>query len=148
MCIRDSINGVARWGFDGLLQDEGVVRGDAVGDSAIPHFSMNRTFTDQMIRWAPIPTAEQNVWSSFSLLVDDVLRYKGPATSFNLSSILSHDIFENSNLLSQSQVHQSLESGKHFLRLAYSSATDTGDFTKAAIAWFNGTFIKPPAGRT
>lgn len=142
------INGVARWGFDGLLQDEGVVRGDAVGDSAIPHFSMNRTFTDQMIRWAPIPTAEQNVWSSFSLLVDDVLRYKGPATSFNLSSILSHDIFENSNLLSQSQVHQSLESGKHFLRLAYSSATDTGDFTKAAIAWFNGTFIKPPAGRT
>ena len=82
------INGVARWGFDGLLQDEGVVRGDAVGDSAIPHFSMNRTFTDQMIRWAPIPTAEQNVWSSFSLLVDDVLRYKGPATSFNLLSLI------------------------------------------------------------
>lgn len=141
------INGVARWGFDGVLQDNGVIQGDATGNSLLPSFSSNKTING-LIQWNPIPADQKNTWSAFYLLVDDVLRYEGPDNTFNLSSLFSEYRSQPSNLLSQEQISQALQTSTHYLRLAYSSATETGDFTHAALASLNGTFIPPKAGRT
>ena len=141
------INGVARWGFDGILQDNGVIQGDATGNSLLPSFSSSMTI-DGVIKWNPIPAGQRNIWSAFNLLVDDVLRYEGPDTSYNLSSLFAEFRSQPSNLLSQQQIYETLQKSTHYLRLAYSSATETGDFTRAALASLNGSFIPPKTGRT
>ena len=141
------INGVARWGFDGILQDNGVIQGDATGNSLLPSFSSSMTI-DGVIKWNPIPADQRNIWSAFNLLVDDVLRYEGPDTSYNLSSLFAEFRSQPSNLLSQQQIYETLQKSTHYLRLAYSSATETGDFTRAALASLNGSFIPPKTGRT
>ena len=91
---------------------------------------------------------QRNIWSAFNLLVDDVLRYEGPDTSYNLSSLFAEFRSQPSNLISQQQIYQTLQKSTHYLRLAYSSATETGDFTRAALASLNGSFIPPKTGRT
>lgn len=141
------INGVARWGFDGLLQDVKTIQGDATGNSALPSFAMNAT-ASSLIHWNPIPPSLTGSWDSFALLVDDVLRYTGPKTSYNLSSLLDTFKKEPSDVIPPSQVMQDLQSGVHYVRLAYSSGGTPGDFTETALAWMNGTFVPPPPGRT
>lgn len=141
------INGIARWGFDGLLQDVKTIQGDATGNSALPSFAMNAT-TSSLIHWDPIPPSLTGSWDSFALLVDDVLRYMGPLTSYNLSSLMDSYKQEPSDVVQPSQVTQNLQTGVHYLRLAYSSGGMPGDFTQAALAWMNGTFVPPPPGRT
>ncbi|KAG8971391.1 hypothetical protein FRC05_011070, partial [Tulasnella sp. 425] len=67
-------------------------------------------------------------WNGFALLVDDVERYAGAALSFSLSQL---------NLSS---------SVPHFFRLAYQRDGVSGDFTRAAVWYPNGTFIDPAPG--
>ena len=141
------INGIGRWGFDGLLQDVKTIQGDATGNSALPSFAMNAS-TSPLIQWDPIPASISGSWDSFALLVDDVMRYMGPHTSYNLSSLLDSYKQEPSDVIPSSQIMQSLQTGVHYLRLAYSSGGTPGDFTQAALAWMNGTFVPPPPGRS
>ncbi|PWN50120.1 hypothetical protein IE53DRAFT_380015 [Violaceomyces palustris] len=150
-------NGVARWGFDGLLEDNAVVQGDATGGTGIPSFLTNPTtwkgagsFGDGIVRWKPIPEDQKASWDSFSLLIDDVLRFQGEGTSFNLTT-LPDQFHSNSGSVDASTsaaLNSSMMDGPHYLRLAYSRNGSPGDYTKAAIAFFNGTWIDAPPGRT
>lgn len=122
------LNGVARWGFDSLLQTAESLRGDAALGTELPAFT---NITDAtVVSWEAIPSELTGSWDGFALLVDDVLRYTGSATNFTLASIDGLD----------------LVALPHFLRLAYRSGADSGDFTKAATVLTNGTWIKPEPG--
>ncbi|KAI3489057.1 hypothetical protein L1887_46815 [Cichorium endivia] len=70
-------NGIARWGFDGLLQDNAVVQGDATGGTARPSFNttpQDWARSEGVVRWNAF---EDGGWDGYQLLVDDVLRYEG-----------------------------------------------------------------------
>ncbi|WFC96201.1 hypothetical protein MBRA1_002857 [Malassezia brasiliensis] len=143
-------NGVARWGFDGLIQDESVIQGDATGSSALPAFAAPPT-TGSVVHWDSIPDALRATWDSFVLLVDDVVRYQGSGTQFDLHTLYSQYNTSGSTdapLLGGSALAGALTNATHYLRLAYASAGSPGDFTMPALMWMNGTFIAPPAGRT
>ncbi|GAC94406.1 hypothetical protein PHSY_001977 [Pseudozyma hubeiensis SY62] len=87
-------NGVARWSFDGLLQDNAVVQGDATGGTGTPTFNttaLTWAASDALVRWNDIPSNQTHNWDGYALLVDDVLRYQGAGTSWNLSGIV--DVF-------------------------------------------------------
>lgn len=85
------IAGVGRWGFDGLIQDTAAIVGQGVYGTGIPSFLAPDTFNASalQVQWNGLPQqgADEVAWDGFQLLVDDVLRYIGPATSFNLSSL-------------------------------------------------------------
>ncbi|SNX85391.1 uncharacterized protein MEPE_04100 [Melanopsichium pennsylvanicum] len=147
-------NGVARWSFDGLLEDDSVVQGDATGGTARPSFnttSSDWNVTQAVVRWNEIPQAEVNDWDGYMLLVDDVLRYQGSETSFNLSQGLI-EVYEE-----EKQGNAGVGVGNdtvmelpHYVRLAFSSQGSPGDFTRAAVARFgnNASWIAAPLGAT
>ena len=149
-------NGVARWGFAGILQDAREIQGDATGNSLLPKFAMSNvslgTGAQRIVRWEGVPASAAGTWDTFMLLVDDVLRYEGSNTEFNLSSLLS-DLPGNATsyalgLVHPEQLRASLQHGVHYLRLAYAKNGQAGDFTMPAQAWLNGTWIPPAPGRT
>lgn len=142
------INGVARWGFDGLLQDVKVIQGDATSETALPVFKNSTNSGNGIIAWDPISPALAREWSGFALLVDDVLRYQGPNTEYNMSSLVTSFADENSELMSANNITNALMGNVHYLRLAFASAFNMGDFTTSALAWMNGTLIPPGEGRT
>ncbi|KAJ7596886.1 hypothetical protein C8J56DRAFT_1011488 [Mycena floridula] len=124
------LNGSAVFGLDSILQTTAELRQDAPIGSDLPAFLTNSTtfnssipFENQTIFWDILPSTS---WDGFSLLVDDVERYVGPALNFSLA------VF-NSSL-------------PHFFRLAFTTGGNTGDFTKAATLWPNMTWQDPSPG--
>lgn len=149
------INGVARWGFDGILQDLAVIQGDATGESPIPEFAVDaRTWlsgSSRVVHWKSIPPHLRGIWDSFMLIVDDVLRYHGPGTSFDLAQlpdIVHGTTTHHKELVSTALLNRTITDGAHYLRLAYAKNGVPGDFTMTATAYFNGTWKNPPVGRT
>ncbi|KAL0578594.1 hypothetical protein V5O48_003385 [Marasmius crinis-equi] len=123
------LNGIAAFGFDSVLQTPASLVRDAPLGSDLPSFLTNSTswnaqipFSNQTISWAPLIAG----WDGFSLLVDDVERYSGTALNFSLAAF-------NASL-------------PHFFRLAMTSQGNTGDYTKAATLWPNGTWVDPQPG--
>ncbi|KAG2023073.1 LCCL domain-containing protein [Coprinopsis cinerea AmutBmut pab1-1] len=125
------LHGVARWGYDSIVQTAASLRQDAVLGSVLPTFLTNSTtynssipLANQTLAWEPIIPGDP--WVGFSLLVDDVERYVGLAVEYSLASL-------DPTL-------------PHFFRLAYKSDITLGDYTKAAILWPNGTWVDPAPG--
>jgi hypothetical protein len=72
------INGVARWGFDSVLQTSGALQGDAPYNSALPTplepiISLGLAASNISFNWnfPPVP------YDGFSVLVNDVERFRG-----------------------------------------------------------------------
>ena len=93
------IAGVGRWGFDGVIQNTAEIVGQGVYGTGLPSFLAPENFTAAalQVHWNDLPQQEAGevAWDGFQLLVDDVLRYIGPATSYNLTSLL--DVYAGSN---------------------------------------------------
>lgn len=156
------INGAARWGYDGIIQDESVIQGDSPAGTDIPSFlpASNYTGVDAatnsgLVNWEPIPSGSN--YDGFDLMVDDVLRMSATGeTSFDMGSISSFYIDDASVSNTTfypgggqpSNINTTIANQPHFLRLAYTTNGSPGDFTMAATVWFNGTFIEPESGRT
>jgi len=127
------LNGVAAFDFDSILQTSAELQRDAPAGTVLPTFLTNSStwnasipFTNQSIFWNDIPAAANNTWNGFSLLVDDVERYAGVATNFSLAALDA--------------------AIPHFFRLAFQEDGTSGDFTKAATLWPNGSWIDPLPG--
>lgn len=162
------LNGIGRWGFDGLIQDVATVRGDGTIGSALPSFLTNSTTwsgvtalpnATGIVEWVGIPNSLKDTYDSIALLVDDVLRYQGTDTLFDLGSLytayganvsLSDEgiTVTNSSWREKVELARALATEPHYLRLAYVSQGNYGDFTRAATAYFNKTWVDAPAGRT
>ncbi|KZV74211.1 hypothetical protein PENSPDRAFT_648216 [Peniophora sp. CONT] len=123
------LNGVAAWGFDGILQTTDNLRRDAPAGTPLPElggvFDAALPWTERVVHWASIP---ENVSADgFRLLVDDVERYTGPSLNYSLK-LLRDDV-------------------PHFFRLAYAQGGDRiGDWTMPATLWPNGTWVEPAPG--
>ncbi|TDL28594.1 LCCL domain-containing protein [Rickenella mellea] len=126
------LNGAAAFGLDSILQTAADLRRDAPLGSDLPSFMTNATnynssipFLNQTIFWNAITDTDDG-WDGFALLVDDVERYTGAALNFSLAALA--------------------EGIPHFFRLALQSQGVSGDFTKAATLWPNGTWVDPLPG--
>lgn len=125
------LNGAARWGFDSILQYPASLVGDGALGTAIPEFwttATNITSNATSIAWktpAQAGVLDQG-WDSYELLVDDVWRYSGNDTTFDITSLAR-------NLT-------------HYFRIAYAKSGTAGDFSKAATLFTNHTWIDPAPG--
>ncbi|GAA6019324.1 hypothetical protein JCM10207_001262 [Rhodosporidiobolus poonsookiae] len=125
------LNGIARWGFDSILETPASLVGDGSLGSSLPIFLTNSsTFAaaaaEGVIRWMSPDEAgvASEGWDGFALLVDDVLRQTGASTNYSLAGLDTSIV--------------------HFFRLAYQNQGTSGDYTKAATAFlFNSTWIDP-----
>lgn len=108
------INGIARWGFDSVLQTTDALRGDGQFDSLLPNMTApvlglsNITFS-----WVKPP----HPYDGVSVLVNDVERHRW----YHGEGLPSHT-FDR---------YDALE-GQYF-RFGYMSGSQTGDYTKAGV---------------
>lgn len=124
------ISGVSRWGFDSIIQTYEQLRRGApllyggVPELAQPIVSNNLT----SILWTPaITNASSTLWDRFSLVVNDVERYRGSLPEFNLTLVPDTAVY--------------------YIRVAFASADMTGDYTKAGILDIaNGNWTAPAEG--
>lgn len=137
------LNGAARWGFDSILQTVADVRRDAALGSDLPAFNLTSIdVSTPVISWSAIPDTLTSSWDGFALMVNDVLRYTGQSTNFTMPTTAGNAVDDNtaSSTIWRTDI-------PYYLRLSYTSAGSSGDFTKAATAWLsNGTFIAPQPG--
>lgn len=149
------LNGVGRWGYDGIVQDISTIRGDATMGSDLPSFigGSNWTGVDSTTRtgwiyWDPLP--DIGGYDGFDLIVDDVLRLSSTsATRYNLAEIWNHfqpvdsqtGQVNNLTYYPSADINATISRQPHYLRLAYTSQGSAGDFTAAATAYFNGTWV-------
>ncbi|CAE6429360.1 unnamed protein product [Rhizoctonia solani] len=127
------LQGVAKFGFDSILQTAAELRRDAPLGSSLPTFVTNSSsvmssLTNISISWNAISSelSDSEGWNGFSLLVDDVQRVTGESLSYSLSGLQVGII--------------------HFFRLAYQRDGVSGDYTKAATLFPNGTWVDPLPG--
>lgn len=94
--------------------------------------------------WEGLPSNSDG-WDGFSLLIDDVERLRGTATSFSLALLdqtlphffrlaVSQSILPVRSALTDYDVDQ------------FTSGNDVGDYTKAASFFPNGSWVDPPPG--
>lgn len=83
-------NGVGKYGFESILETAAELRRDAAFGSDLPVLQTNAStwpaytgelFNEAALRWEAVPSALESDWNGFSLLVDDVERYRGTAKS-------------------------------------------------------------------
>lgn len=122
------LNGIARWGFDSILQTPAELRRDAALGSDLPSFNLTSIDTvSKLITWNAIPANLTSSWNGFALIINDVLEYSGTASNFSMANYST--------------------SVPWFLRLAYQQNGASGDYTRAGTAWLgNGTWISPVPG--
>lgn len=127
------INGIARWGFDPILQTAAALRGDAQLGSGVP--SIKAAVSDSKITfaWEGILHGYEGV----SVIVNDVERYRGVHAG------------SDGNF---TWTRQAIESPEYFrfgfIRYLPFGSVSYSDFTRAGIWWLNGTWSDPVPGRT
>jgi hypothetical protein len=129
------INGIARWGFDPVLQTSGALRGDAPHDSKLPVILPPETVLGQNVStisfsWSPPPDS----FDGISVLVNDVERFRGyiddgfPADS-------RFDWTKDANV-----------DEPEYFRFAYMEGSRSWDYTKAGIWNADGTWTDMEPG--
>ncbi|KAF3930512.1 hypothetical protein ABW19_dt0201261 [Dactylella cylindrospora] len=154
------INGLAKWGWDGILQTSEDLRGDALLGSVLPELKdVVVAAANVTVSWDAIPLG----WDAVSVLVNDVERYRGTGTSVTLerrtmSEVLQQvwydsglgngtkDPWEERGDESLSSLFEDQEREKMYIRLGLVSGSFTGDYTKAGTVFPNGTWVKMEEG--
>ncbi|RDA85061.1 hypothetical protein CP532_3097 [Ophiocordyceps camponoti-leonardi (nom. inval.)] len=132
------INGIARWGFDPVLQTPQSLQGDAQRDSLLPVIpapqinlgggggdTSNITF-----RWGPPVGSE---YDGISVLVNDVERFR---TYFGDAAEESEFVWSRNATLGLSE----------YFRFAFMSGSESNDYTKAGSWTADGQWKEMAAG--
>ncbi|KAH7104215.1 hypothetical protein BKA62DRAFT_498436 [Auriculariales sp. MPI-PUGE-AT-0066] len=148
LCLGMFMDGIAKFKFDSILQSPDVVSitrpiliPQANEDvdptrctsweqlTCLPHKFDNLrffyTWVNQTLFWDGFPDTDEG-WNGFSLVIDDVQQYVGDALNFSLAA-LEPTI-------------------THFFRIAFQKDGATGDSTKAATLFSNGTWVDAAPG--
>ncbi|KAH7069442.1 LCCL domain-containing protein [Paraphoma chrysanthemicola] len=128
------VNGIARWGFDPILQTAAALRGDAQLGSSLPKI------LEPVVANGSISFVWEGVsrgWKGVSVLVNDVERFRGNGGEAGFTWNRTVDG----------------EQGKEYFRFGFVSYLPFGgvsysDFTRAGTWWANGTWSGIPPGRT
>jgi hypothetical protein len=126
------INGVAKWGFDSILQTAAALQGDAIMGTVLPSITAsNVTASNITFSWPTVPEG----YAGTSVLVNDVERYRSSQG-------------EQSLIWQRSDGDESLPEYFRFAYYALSAAygLQSGDYTKAGTWYANGTWEQMEAG--
>lgn len=125
------INGIARWGWDPILQTSYALRGDGQLGSVLPRLEtapeihVGAQVSNITFRWEAPPKRNIRL-DGISLLVNDVERFRG--------------FFEDDEDFEERTLTWNRKSGKEmkeYFRFAYMSGTRSLDYTKAGV-WDDG----------
>jgi hypothetical protein len=129
------INGIARWGYDSILQTPGQMLGDGQLDSLLPSIlppivygARNITFS-----WQAIPMDKG--WDGISVLVNDVERFRGFVGEF--AGGVQEWMWER---------READEGRQEFFRFGFVSGHEVGDYTKAGIWEADGAWLAMERG--
>ena len=126
------VNGIAKWGFDSILQTAAELQGDAILGTVLPAITAsNVTASNITFSWPSIPSG----YNGTSVLVNDVERYRFGQEDMSFT-------------WQRLQEDQSLPEYFRFAFYALSAAEglETGDYTKAGTWFANGTWEQMKAG--
>lgn len=135
------INGIARWGWDPILQTSYALRGDGQLGSVLPKLQSPPTvlvgdeISNITFQWETAP--QRNIrLDGISLLVNDVERFRGYFDD--------DDDFEKGSYTWKRDSHKDI---KEYFRFGYISGTSSLDYTKAGVwgADFEWEPMKPGA---
>ncbi|KAK9480547.1 hypothetical protein V1514DRAFT_359470 [Lipomyces japonicus] len=133
------LNGATRWGYDSILQTPYQLSRGGPQDTSLAMFTTNSTnFNGEWVNWTypAYPTDEAN-YTGFSLLINDVERYRGPDMNISLTW------FFNSTELQE----QRYEYDWYFRIGMYTDEGEFSDYTRAGIAQkYNGSWVDPQPG--
>lgn len=121
------INGIARWGWDPILQTSDSLRGDGQIGSVLPKLAdtpeiqIGSQVSNITLRWEAPPKRNIRL-DGISLLVNDVERFKGYFTD-------DEDFAERSFTWSR----KADKEVKEYFRFAYLSGTSSLDYTRAGV---------------
>ena len=128
------INGIARWGYDSLLQTpaqlfEGDQKGTPLPEIQVPIINAGAAGTAANITflWEGIPTD----WDGISVLVNDVERYRGYSDRGNAETFTWE---------------RRVEGLPEYFRFAYMAGNEVGDFTKAGVWQADGDWKPMKSG--
>jgi hypothetical protein len=132
------INGIARWGFDPVLQTPDALQGDAQLGTALPIISSptinlsNATngISNITFEWDPPPVPE---WDGISILVNDVERFRTYFTDIGAA----HNFVWHRN--------STLDLPEYF-RFAFVDGSEPGDYTKAGKWTKDGEWVEMEPG--
>ncbi|KAI0099556.1 hypothetical protein F4776DRAFT_658346 [Hypoxylon sp. NC0597] len=126
------INGIARWGFDSILQTSVDLQGDAQLGSPLPVILapvINATLSTITFTWNPPPGLR---YDGISVLVNDVERYRG----FFGDEGSDHFTWSRDNGSNYNE----------YFRFGFMSGADSGDYTKAGIWTEELEWVAPQPG--
>ncbi|XPT02110.1 hypothetical protein M3J09_011232 [Ascochyta lentis] len=127
------INGIARWGFDPILQTAAALRGDAQLGSGIPSIVAAVSGSNITFTWDSILRGYEGV----SVIVNDVERYRGVHAG------------SSGNFTWTRQATDSPEYFRFgFINYLPFGSVSYSDFTRAGTWFSNGTWSDPMPGRT
>jgi hypothetical protein len=125
------INGIARWGFDAVLQTPGDLREDAAFDSLLPSIlepvtSLGSAISNISFSWAMPPPLLG--YDGISILVNDVERYR----SYFSEALPADDHF--------TWARNSSSALPEYFRFGYLNVGRSLDYTKAGVWNVNGSW--------
>lgn len=142
------INGIARWGWDGIIQTPAEIAGDQLVYSSIPRFDPvpevgAGNFT---VFWDPPP--QNQGWKGVEVLVNDVERYAWTASGLGLNRT-GIGANNTGNATSGGEFTWPWNHGdKLYFRLGYYNEDGSGDFTEAGVVERDGQWRPPGNGST
>ncbi|KAH0547828.1 hypothetical protein FGG08_000085 [Glutinoglossum americanum] len=122
------INGIARWGFDSILQTPAALLGDGQYNSVLPVVVLTQAKTNNItFSWIPLPEP----FDGLSVLVNDVERFRGYR-----SDGLDEFTWER-------PVNENLP---YYFRFGYVQGSNSADYTKAGVWDSDGNWTHMEAG--
>jgi len=129
------INGIARWGFDSVLQTPGELRGDAQLGSLLPailppiinnNFDLKGLMPNITFEWRDVP--RHKGYDGISVLVNDVERFRS---------------YEDDGPFTWTRMVKDLP---EFFRFAYMQGRNAADYTKAGTWTTEGGWVPMAKG--
>ncbi|KAJ9629910.1 hypothetical protein H2203_002295 [Taxawa tesnikishii (nom. ined.)] len=141
------VNGIARWGFDSILQTPGELLGDATMGTLLPAIAnpgigdANITFT-----LGPLPPPDKKGWTydGVSVLVNDVERFRGYPDYVDSEDVPEGGAWVDGRRNWTWTRHE--EGLPEYFRFAYMSGSTAGDYTKAGTWLGNGSWVQMANG--
>jgi hypothetical protein len=129
------INGIARWGFDSVLQTPAALQGDAQHNSKLPIISkptinLAQNFSTISFSWLAPPEP----FDGISVLVNDVERFRGYTDEGFASD--KHFVWTKDPSVSQPE----------YFRFGYMQGSESWDYTKAGTWNADGSWTEMQSG--